>query len=281
MTQENEPSVKEVLEDIKKVISGPSASQNVSPPQEQDPTDGDSILKGEVFRDYEEEEEPLDLLDPIEDENHNDSGDGDVKDLKSKIIEPKNVESVKKSEDSNNKIAEKKSVDVLEDIDKALSVASNPQGGLQSTPSIDNKKAPIDDLDIKKSKKDIPVSDSKKSPSSDEKLAEQQKKIDVSIPKKKESEDNPVKMQHSDNQADFSISKESAESTANEIKHLIDQIHSSRKHSGLPIENSITIEEMVMSMIKPELSKWLNINLPRLVKEVVEKEIKNIIEHNL
>lgn len=41
---------------------------------------------------------------------------------------------------------------------------------------------------------------------------------------------------------------------------------------------NLTVEELVISLLKPELSEWLNKHLYKLVKEVVEKEIKNIIK---
>ena len=41
-----------------------------------------------------------------------------------------------------------------------------------------------------------------------------------------------------------------------------------------------TIEELVKEVLKPELKKWLNNNLPVIVRELVEKEIKKIIPKN-
>ena len=41
-----------------------------------------------------------------------------------------------------------------------------------------------------------------------------------------------------------------------------------------------TIEELVKEVLKPELKKWLNKNLPVIVRELVEKEIKKIIPKN-
>ncbi|MSO13466.1 DUF2497 domain-containing protein [Rickettsiales endosymbiont of Trichoplax sp. H2] len=40
------------------------------------------------------------------------------------------------------------------------------------------------------------------------------------------------------------------------------------------------IEELVKEVLKPELKKWLNKNLPVIVRELVEKEIKKIIPKN-
>lgn len=38
-----------------------------------------------------------------------------------------------------------------------------------------------------------------------------------------------------------------------------------------------SLEDLVIEMLKPELSAWLNKNLPQLVKSVVEEEIKKLI----
>ena len=40
------------------------------------------------------------------------------------------------------------------------------------------------------------------------------------------------------------------------------------------------IEELVKESLKPELKKWLNKNLPIIVRQLVEKEIKKIILKN-
>ncbi|WP_168464754.1 DUF2497 domain-containing protein [Wolbachia endosymbiont of Ctenocephalides felis wCfeT] len=42
----------------------------------------------------------------------------------------------------------------------------------------------------------------------------------------------------------------------------------------------LTVEELVISLLKPQLSEWLNKYLYGLVKEVVEKELKDIINKN-
>jgi hypothetical protein len=42
----------------------------------------------------------------------------------------------------------------------------------------------------------------------------------------------------------------------------------------------ISLEDIVKNLLKPELQKWLNENLPNIVKQAVEKEIKKIIPKN-
>lgn len=40
------------------------------------------------------------------------------------------------------------------------------------------------------------------------------------------------------------------------------------------------IENLVIKLLEPKLKKWLNTNLPSIVKQVVDKEIKKIIPKN-
>ena len=38
-----------------------------------------------------------------------------------------------------------------------------------------------------------------------------------------------------------------------------------------------TVEDLVIQIIKPEIINWLDNNLPSMVKEIVQKEIKEIL----
>jgi len=46
---------------------------------------------------------------------------------------------------------------------------------------------------------------------------------------------------------------------------------------GLSFRSGVTMEQLVIEMIKPKLSDWLDENLPSIVKHVVEKEVKRLI----
>ena len=74
------------------------------------------------------------------------------------------------------------------------------------------------------------------------------------------------------------VSPENIVANSEEIKKLITQIHHYTKPPNISNNKSPTIEELVIKMLKPELSTWLNNNLQKLVKEIVEKEIKHIIK---
>jgi len=49
---------------------------------------------------------------------------------------------------------------------------------------------------------------------------------------------------------------------------------------GSTLNNGRSVEELVKEILRPELTKWLNDNLPAIVKQLVEKEIKKIIPKN-
>ncbi|WP_395877719.1 DUF2497 domain-containing protein [Ehrlichia muris] len=76
------------------------------------------------------------------------------------------------------------------------------------------------------------------------------------------------------------VSPENIVANSEEIKKLITQIHHHTKPQNISNDKSPTIEELVIKMLKPELSTWLNNNLQKLVKEIVEKEIKHIIKES-
>ncbi|OEY86733.1 hypothetical protein BIY23_02685 [Wolbachia pipientis] len=60
-----------------------------------------------------------------------------------------------------------------------------------------------------------------------------------------------------------------------EIKILLSKINSKLQQQ----RPSLSVEELVRSLLKPQLSEWLNTHLYELVKEIVEKELKNIINN--
>lgn len=72
------------------------------------------------------------------------------------------------------------------------------------------------------------------------------------------------------------ISKEVASESS---KVLMDLVKAVEKPSsdGLKFRNGTTLEQLVIELIKPDLSKWLDENLPNIVKHVVEKEIRKLI----
>ncbi|MCX3064738.1 PopZ family protein [Wolbachia endosymbiont of Drosophila pseudotakahashii] len=73
---------------------------------------------------------------------------------------------------------------------------------------------------------------------------------------------------------DHLILKENME----EIKALLRKMQNELQHKQQKKAN-LTVEELVTSLLKPQLSEWLHKYLHALVKEVVEKELKDIINN--
>ncbi|WP_339045188.1 DUF2497 domain-containing protein [Candidatus Mesenet endosymbiont of Agriotes lineatus] len=66
------------------------------------------------------------------------------------------------------------------------------------------------------------------------------------------------------------LSKENIEAASAEVQHLIKEVHKS------PNGYSLTLEELVIRLLEPQLKEWLNSHLHNLIKEIVEREIKYI-----
>lgn len=74
---------------------------------------------------------------------------------------------------------------------------------------------------------------------------------------------------------DYLISEKSAIEASNSFKNLTEKAKIASKE--VKKEKNLTIEELVIAMIKPLLKEWLDTNLPSLVKNIIEKEIKRLI----
>jgi cell pole-organizing protein PopZ len=71
-----------------------------------------------------------------------------------------------------------------------------------------------------------------------------------------------------------------ADSVAEESKALFKSIADSSYKElkrNLGFRHGSTLEDLVIELLKPELSEWLNKNLPTIVKEAVEREIKKLV----
>jgi cell pole-organizing protein PopZ len=74
-----------------------------------------------------------------------------------------------------------------------------------------------------------------------------------------------------------------SDSVASEVSKTLQDFASQSKtfdSSSFKKQSDKTVEELVVEIIKPELSKWLNVNLPRIVRELVAKEISHINPRN-
>jgi len=73
------------------------------------------------------------------------------------------------------------------------------------------------------------------------------------------------------------MSNKSSLETSSILKQFADKAKSVVKESKK--SKILTVEELVVEMLRPQLKQWLDENLPLLVKELVEKEIKRLIPH--
>ncbi|MCC8377514.1 MAG: PopZ family protein [Rickettsia endosymbiont of Graphium doson] len=74
------------------------------------------------------------------------------------------------------------------------------------------------------------------------------------------------------------ISTKSAEKVNDILKDFTSTIKDKNLDNNVSSKNAL--EELVIEMLKPELKTWLDKNLPSLVKELVESEIKKLVQNS-
>ncbi|ABE04314.1 hypothetical protein A3306_03275 [Rickettsia bellii] len=74
------------------------------------------------------------------------------------------------------------------------------------------------------------------------------------------------------------ISTKSAEKINDILKNFTSTIKDKNLDNNVSSKNAL--EELVIEMLKPELKTWLDKNLPSLVKELVESEIKKLVQNS-
>ena len=72
------------------------------------------------------------------------------------------------------------------------------------------------------------------------------------------------------------LNKNAAEESKKVLKDLIKMTEKNNADKSA-LKGRTSLEELVVEIIRPELSKWLNDNLPAIVTEVVQKEINKLI----
>ncbi|MCC8406038.1 MAG: PopZ family protein [Rickettsia endosymbiont of Ecitomorpha arachnoides] len=74
------------------------------------------------------------------------------------------------------------------------------------------------------------------------------------------------------------ISTKAAEAVGDIFKNFTNTIKDKNLDNNISSKNAL--EELVIEMLKPELKAWLDKNLPVLVKELVEIEIKKLVQNS-
>jgi len=81
-----------------------------------------------------------------------------------------------------------------------------------------------------------------------------------------------------DQDAEELISPKSAEKVNDLFKNFTSTIKDKNLDNYASSKNAL--EELVIEMLRPELKAWLDKNLPLLVKELVESEIKKLVQNS-
>lgn len=74
------------------------------------------------------------------------------------------------------------------------------------------------------------------------------------------------------------ISDKSAAETAKIFQHFSKTAREINKNASN--SKGKTLEDIIVAMIRPQLSQWLDKNLPLLVKQLVEKEIQKLLPND-
>lgn len=94
--------------------------------------------------------------------------------------------------------------------------------------------------------------------------------------------DEKQKDNNMDDTLDTIISGESANAARNSISELTNRLKGDGRETvktepSAPFRNGDTVEDLVVEMLKPMMKDWLDKNLPKLVNEIVQKEIQKLI----
>lgn len=78
------------------------------------------------------------------------------------------------------------------------------------------------------------------------------------------------------------LSEETIAKTSNSIKKLMNNFDNNKLSldKSLSSIHTMTVEQMMMTMLQPKLEEWLNNNLPPLVEKIIREEIAKIIPKN-
>lgn len=162
--------------------------------------------------------------------------------------------------------------DILEDIKKAIS-GKNPSG--------DRAEIIGEDDDVLCLEEEYPEDIEEKENNEEENNCQSEKMNNLFNSYNSEEKNLYDNIQMSNNKVSYQeqsnehlVLKENME----EIKTLLEKMQSELRHKQQK-RADLTVEELVVSLLKPQLSEWLNKYLHALVKEVVEKELKDIINN--
>jgi cell pole-organizing protein PopZ len=214
----------------------------------------------------------LDLTEVIKDE---DAGGGKVTDKTTK--EEKAKEAVKEEKATDKS----KESDMLEEIDSATKGTSKKEEASAKIEAEESKLSEKKESEAsakstqpeQEIKKEAEPATSEKEVAKVEPAQELKEKIKASAPIE---ENNLLKEQASRVTTPGLVAERVAQKSTDQLRDLLRAVQRDSIES-MPFRSGNTLEDLVVELIKPELSRWLNNNLPTIVQRVVEKEIRNLI----
>lgn len=84
-------------------------------------------------------------------------------------------------------------------------------------------------------------------------------------------------IQKETNMTDPLISENSASTAKASITNLMNKLGEQNKAQGPNFKSGETVEHLVAEMLKPMMKEWLDSNLPKMVNQIVEREIAKIM----
>lgn len=70
------------------------------------------------------------------------------------------------------------------------------------------------------------------------------------------------------------LSEQVVAKVSKSFKHLVEKVEQASSSKSV---KDMSIEEVVVGMLRPQLKEWLDENLPSLVNKLVEKEIRHLV----
>lgn len=92
----------------------------------------------------------------------------------------------------------------------------------------------------------------------------------VESPETPEENVTNTKMNHS------LLSEEAASASAEALRSFVKMV-SKNQQSGVTLRSGVTIEDIVVEILKPQIGEWLDKHLPAMVKQIVEREVQKLI----
>lgn len=202
--------------------------------------------------------------------------DEDVLDLTDKVNEDGTVTKLNPKKDGDK--------DVLDEIDEALSGEDKAKEEEPKAKKADKESAKKDDKDVELelSEKERKAMEEKAKKAAKEEAKEEPKKEDA----KEEAKEEATEEAAAEEGADAILSEDSADATKDALGKLKDTVKETNKRPQKDISPSKelrsgeTVEDLVVEALKPMMKDWLDENLPKLVEEIVEREIDKLMPNN-